>query len=118
MTGRPSEAVAKGPSPARTRAKITDTTCPVLPSHVHLRRDPLRQKWVVLAPEKVLWPDDISADILSRCDGRKTVAQIVDGLSTDYNAPPEQIRPDVIGFLQEWSDRLLVRPARQEQVSA
>ncbi|ADZ68794.1 pyrroloquinoline quinone biosynthesis peptide chaperone PqqD [Polymorphum gilvum] len=95
----------------RRRIEVTRDSRPALPRHVRLHFDPLRARWVVLAPEKVLWPDAISADILGRCDGRRTVAEIVDALAQDYAAPKEQIEPDVVAFLQQWSDRLLVRCA-------
>ncbi|GAB4576557.1 MAG: pyrroloquinoline quinone biosynthesis peptide chaperone PqqD [Roseibium sp.] len=93
----------------RRRVEITAASRPLLPAHVHLRFNDLRNKWVVLAPEKVLWPDDISADILGRCTGEATVSEIVAGLAQDYDAAAEDIAPDVLAFLQEWSDRLLVR---------
>ncbi|MEM5583674.1 pyrroloquinoline quinone biosynthesis peptide chaperone PqqD [Roseibium sp. AS2] len=93
----------------RQRTKVTSASRPALPSHVHLRYDGLRARWVVLAPEKVLWPDEISADILSRCTGDATVSEIAESLARVYNAPAADIAPDVIAFLQEWSDRLLVR---------
>ncbi|MEJ8475804.1 pyrroloquinoline quinone biosynthesis peptide chaperone PqqD [Roseibium algae] len=92
----------------RSRLQVTKDSCPFLPPHVHLRFDDLRSKWVVLAPEKVLWPDDISVDILNLCNGQATVTEIVDGLAKDYDAPQDQIRPDVLGFLQEWCDKLLI----------
>lgn len=98
----------------RTRMEITRTSRPLLPSHVHLRFDELRQKWVVLAPEKVLWPDEISADILRRCTGRDTVTDIVRGLAADYDASTEEIAPDVLTFLQEWSDRLLLHSGENQ----
>ncbi|WP_417687766.1 pyrroloquinoline quinone biosynthesis peptide chaperone PqqD [Roseibium sp.] len=101
----------------RTRSIVSGDSVPELPGHVHLRFDKLREKWVVLAPEKVLWPDDISADILGRCSGTSSVTEIVSGLSKDYNAPPDQIMPDVVAFLQEWSDRLLVRCDNSRVVS-
>jgi pyrroloquinoline quinone biosynthesis protein D len=88
---------------------VTRETRPFLPSYVHLRFNDLRGKWVVLAPEKVLWPDEISTDILGRCTGKASVSEIVDGLAADYAAPVAEIEPDVLEFLQEWSDRLLVR---------
>jgi pyrroloquinoline quinone biosynthesis protein D len=93
----------------RKRLEITAASRPLLPPHVHLRFDELRQKWLVLAPEKVLWPDEVSADILGRCTGEATVSEIVAGLAGDYDATEKDIAPDVFAFLQEWSDRLLVR---------
>lgn len=101
----------------RRRVKISLDSRPVLPDHVHIRFNKLREKWVVLAPEKVLWPDDVSADILGRCTGDASVSEIVTGLSRDYSAPPDQIMPDVIAFLQEWSDRLLIRCFERETIS-
>jgi pyrroloquinoline quinone biosynthesis protein D len=82
---------------------------PSLPGHVRIQFDPLRQAFAVLAPEKVFWPNEISLDILRRCDGRSTVDAIVAGLASDYDAPVEDVKTDVADFLQEWSDKLLVR---------
>jgi pyrroloquinoline quinone biosynthesis protein D len=82
---------------------------PSLPRHVRIQFDPLRQAFAVLAPEKVFWPNEISLDILRRCDGRSTVDAIVADLASDYDAPAEDVKTDVTDFLQEWSDKLLVR---------
>ena len=94
---------------ARTRYIVDDNSRPALSRHVRLEFNELRGQWVLLAPEKVMWPDDISVDILKRCTGRDTIAEIVAALSKVYDAPAEQIAPDVVAFLQEWSDRLLIR---------
>ena len=93
----------------RSRTLVTRESQPQLAPHVRLRFNELRGQWAVLAPEKVMWPDEISADILSRCDGQSRVSDLVEALTTDYNAPAEQIEPDVTAFLQEWCDRLLIR---------
>jgi pyrroloquinoline quinone biosynthesis protein D len=82
---------------------------PSLPKHVRIQFDPLRQAYAVLAPEKVFWPNEISLDILRRCDGSATVDEIVIGLASEYDAPDEDVKADVTAFLQEWSDKLLVR---------
>ncbi|SHM98962.1 pyrroloquinoline quinone biosynthesis peptide chaperone PqqD [Roseibium suaedae] len=82
---------------------------PVLHRHVRLRRDEIRGKWVILAPEKVLWPDEISVEILSRCTGKISVATLSQDLAKAYDAPADQVEADVIEFLQEWADRLLIR---------
>jgi len=97
---------------ARTRHIVDETSRPALAAHVRLTFNELRGKWAVLAPEKVLWPDEISADILRRCTGQKPISGIVADLAEDYDAPPEQIAPDVLAFVQEWSDRLLIRCSR------
>ncbi|MCX2724006.1 pyrroloquinoline quinone biosynthesis peptide chaperone PqqD [Roseibium salinum] len=103
---------------ARARHLVTETSRPALARHVRLTFDDLRGQWAVLAPEKVLWPDEISTDILQRCTGHATVSDIVAALAEDYDAPPEQITPDVLAFLQEWCDRLLIRCRDQQREAA
>ncbi|MFD1695954.1 pyrroloquinoline quinone biosynthesis protein PqqE [Roseibium aestuarii] len=93
-----------------SRHRVTLLSCLRLAPQVLLRRDRTRGRWMVLAPEKVLWPDEISVDILRRCDGSATVAEVIEDLACDYAAPVEVIAPDVIEFLQDWCDRLLLRP--------
>ncbi|MBZ9657500.1 pyrroloquinoline quinone biosynthesis peptide chaperone PqqD [Mesorhizobium sp. ESP-6-4] len=84
-------------------------SAPSLPRHVRIQYDPVRQAFAVLSPEKVFWPNEISLDILRRCDGRSTVERIIADLAADYDADPEDVAADVIAFLQEWWDKLLVK---------
>jgi pyrroloquinoline quinone biosynthesis protein D len=93
----------------RQRMMVSAGSTPSLPKHVRIQFDPLRQAYAVLAPEKVFWPNEISLDILRRCDGSATVDEIVIGLASEYDAPDEDVKADVTAFLQEWSDKLLVR---------
>ena len=93
----------------RERHILTEASVPELPRHVRLQFDALRDKWVVLAPEKVLWPDEISVEILKRCDGRSPVGGIVDSLAAAYDAGRGEVAADVIEFLQGWSDQRLLQ---------
>jgi pyrroloquinoline quinone biosynthesis protein D len=93
----------------RQRAMVSPQSTPSLPRHVRIRFDPVRQAHAVLSPERIFWPDEISLAILQRCDGRTSVEGIVDGLAEEYDAPREEVAADVGAFLQQWSDRLLVR---------
>jgi pyrroloquinoline quinone biosynthesis protein D len=86
----------------RERVIVGEATRPLLPKHVRLHFDPVRQRDVVLAPEKVFWPDEISMEILKLCDGNRSVGAIADTLAAEYNA-------DVMEFVQEWSDNLLLK---------
>ena len=95
--------------PARTRHIVTDLSQPRFPAHVRLQFDELRDRWALLAPEKVYWPDEVSVAILSRCTGGRIVSEIVLDLAEEYDAPVEEIGPDVLEFLQEWSDRRVIR---------
>ena len=92
----------------RERHILSPNTVPNLPKHVRLQFDDLRNAWVVLAPERVLWPDDISVDILKRCDGASSIDVIVDALVVEYQADKSVIEADVIEFLQDWSDQRLL----------
>ncbi|TIN79502.1 pyrroloquinoline quinone biosynthesis peptide chaperone PqqD [Mesorhizobium sp.] len=93
----------------RERALVSPRSVPSLPKHVRIQYDPVRQAFAVLSPEKVFWPNDISLDILRRCDGRSTVGHLIAELAADYDAEQEAVAADVVAFLQEWSDKLLVK---------
>ncbi len=87
---------------------VTAKTKPRLPPHVRLHHDPVRGAWALLSPEKVMWPDEVSLDILRLCDGAATADEIVAQLAREYEAEPETVRADVLEFLQTWADRRLV----------
>ena len=82
---------------------------PVMPPHVRMHFDRRRGAWAVLSPEKVLWPDEISLAILNRCDGRTPAGAIAAALAAEYGADEAEVRADVLAFLQDWSDRMVVR---------
>jgi hypothetical protein len=47
---------------ARSRnIRVSEASRPVLPRHAKLKFDETRQVWVILAPERVLAPDEISS---------------------------------------------------------
>jgi pyrroloquinoline quinone biosynthesis protein D len=75
------------------------TAVPRFPRGVRLRRDEARGGWVLLAPERILQPDAVAVEILTRVDGRSSLAQIVDSLVTTFTAEREQIDADVRAFL-------------------
>lgn len=93
----------------RQRAMVSLRSVPSLPKHVRIQFDPVRQAFAVLSPEKVFWPNEISLDILRRCDGRAAVEQIIADLAVEYDAEAAEVAADVTAFLQEWSDKLLVK---------
>lgn len=93
----------------RTRPLVFPDSTPSLPKHVRIQFDPVRDAYAVLSPENIFWPNEISLAILRRCDGRATVGEIIAGLAAEYDAPREDVAADVDAFLQEWSDRLLVK---------
>ena len=88
----------------RQRLVVTVDTRPQLARFVKLRHDPGRERWTLLAPERVMTPDDIAIDVLKLCDGERTLSDIVAILSYDYDAPPEAIADDLIELLQGLAD--------------
>ena len=80
------------------------------PRHVTFRRDEVRNRWVILAPERLLLPDDTAVEILQRLDGKRSVAQIIDMLAVDFNAPRPDIAVDVVEMLQDLVDKGMVLP--------
>lgn len=87
---------------------IGEDSVPRLPRGVKLRFDQQRDKWVVLAPERVFVPDPIAVEILKRCDGEAKVAAIVDDLVKTFEAPRDVIAKDVAALLQDLADKGVV----------
>lgn len=77
----------------------------MLARHVKLRFDEARQRWVVLAPERVLAPDEIAVEILQLCDGVRDVGQIIDTLAAKYTAERAVIAADVVAMLRDLADK-------------
>ena len=55
-----------------------------LPRHAKLRFDKARDKWIILAPERVFELDETAYEVISRCDGEQTVADVVNDLCKKY----------------------------------
>jgi len=76
-----------------------------LARHIVLRLDRVRDRWVILAPERVLVPDDIAVAVLQRLDGQRTISNVADDLAAVYTAPAEVILADILPMLQELADK-------------
>jgi pyrroloquinoline quinone biosynthesis protein D len=92
---------------------VSETSRPILPRHAKLKFDETRQVWVILAPERVLAPDEIAVEVLQLCDGVRNVAEMVDALAVKYAAPREAIASDVIAMLQDLADKGFLTEARE-----
>ena len=92
-------------APPPARAVVGPQSVPALPRGVRLRFDQAREAWVLLAPERVLMPDPIAVEILKRCDGKASIAAIVDDLATAFAAERAQIETDVTALLQDLADK-------------
>jgi pyrroloquinoline quinone biosynthesis protein D len=86
-------------------AGVPDAAVPRLPRGVRLRQDAARGGWVLLAPERILQPDPVAVEILSRVDGQASLAQIVDSLAAAFSAERAQIDADVRAFLGNLAEK-------------
>jgi pyrroloquinoline quinone biosynthesis protein D len=87
------------------RILIGVDSIPRFAPHVRFRFDKKRERWVVLAPERLLMPDEIAVEILRCCDGIKTVGTIADELCQRFDAPADVVGRDVIDMLQGLTDK-------------
>jgi pyrroloquinoline quinone biosynthesis protein D len=94
--------------------QVSEDSRPVLPRHTKLKYDETRQVWVILAPERVLAPDEISVEVLQLCDGVRSVAVIVDELAAKYAAPRDTIASDVVAMLQDLADKGFLTEVREK----
>ena len=93
----------------RERPLVTAVSKPYLPKHVRVHFDATRQRFAVLAPERVHWPDETALAILKLCDGERTISVMAAQLAGEYAAPVEIIQADVLEFIQSWTDQRLLR---------
>jgi pyrroloquinoline quinone biosynthesis protein D len=81
---------------------------PRLPRGVRLTHNEAQGGWVLLAPERVFKADAIAAEIVKRCTGEATFADIVDDLAKTFSAPRERIEADVGAMLRGLADKKLM----------
>lgn len=73
----------------RTATGVSGSDRPRLARHVRLTFCPTRQRHILLLPETVVVLNGSGADILERCDGRRTVDGIVAELGARYRTVPD-----------------------------
>jgi pyrroloquinoline quinone biosynthesis protein D len=74
---------------------------PRLPKGVKLKRDDVRGRWTLLAPERIFEIDATAATVLELCDGERDLAAIVAELVKRYTAPAALIEKDVVAMLAD-----------------
>jgi pyrroloquinoline quinone biosynthesis protein D len=94
--------------------RVSEASRPILPRHAKLKFDETRQVWVILAPERVLAPDEIAVEVLRLCDGVRSVAEMVDELAAKYTADRADISTDVVAMLQDLADKGFLTEAREK----
>ncbi|MBK8173729.1 MAG: pyrroloquinoline quinone biosynthesis peptide chaperone PqqD [Rhodospirillales bacterium] len=81
---------------------------PQLANQVRLTFDRTRGRWVILAPERLLVPNDVAVEILLRCDGIASVEDIADDLAGAFDATREVIVHDVRHLVDDLGARGLL----------
>ena len=81
---------------------------PRLAPGVRLHFDKTRDTWVLLGPERVIETEGPASEILRRCDGTRTLSQIVDELAALYTAERAEIEGDVKEMLTELVGKRMV----------
>jgi len=81
---------------------------PRLAPGVRLHFDKTREAWVLLGPERVIEAEGPAPEILRRCDGTRTVDQVIDELAALYTADRTEIAGDVTDMLAELVTRRVV----------
>jgi pyrroloquinoline quinone biosynthesis protein D len=84
---------------------IPDESRPRLPRGVRLREDKVRDRWVLLAPERVVKVNPIAVEILRLCDGARTLSEIVAELAQRFNADAGRVGTDVRALLASLADK-------------
>ena len=87
------------------RFVVSDASVLAFAPHIVFRFDDVRQRWIILAPERLMLPDEQAVEILKLVDGKTGVGAIVDALAARYSqAPREEIAGDVAEMLQDLAD--------------
>jgi pyrroloquinoline quinone biosynthesis protein D len=98
----------------RARPLLEGQSKPVLERHARLRHDTARNRWVVLAPERVFEPDAIAIAVLRLCDGSRTVDDIAAELALSYAADRTEILRDIMPMLQDLADKGVLSTGRSD----
>ena len=81
---------------------------PRLPHGVRLVHSEAQGGWVLLAPERVFKADAIAVEIIKRCTGEATLAEIADDLANTFSAPRERVLADMTAMLRSLADKKLL----------
>jgi pyrroloquinoline quinone biosynthesis protein D len=92
-------------SDAPQRAQVAGESCLRFAAHVKFRYDELRKAWVVLAPERLLLPDEPAVEILKLIDGATSVDRVIDDLAKRFDVPRPAMAADVTTMLQDLVDK-------------
>jgi len=77
--------------------ELSPTSVPAMNPLFRLQFEQAQDSWVLLYPEGMVKLNQSAAEIMQRCDGQKTIADIVDELEKAFES--EVLISDVTGFV-------------------
>lgn len=83
-------------------------TIPAIPRGVRLHEDRVRNRWVLLAPERTISLDPVAHAVLLEIDGQTPFSDIVARLAAKYDAPADQIAADAGAYIAGLADRRIL----------
>jgi len=89
-------------------SSIDEKSCPALVLGVRMQLDVTTGEPVLLFPEGVLHLNATAHEVVSRCDGRTSVAAIVAALAAEYEVERDALRGDVLECLAALQKRKLI----------
>ena len=89
---------------------ISDESRPRLAAHRRLKFDETRKSWTIQAPERVFLLDEIAYAVVSRCDGEKTLADVIDELCAAFEAPRDVVAGDVRKLVADFAGKGVMDP--------
>ena len=88
---------------------LNAVTVLVRQSWARLKHCDVRDAWLLLVPERVLFPCATTTDILQRLETPKAMGALAADLAAEYDAPADEIFADVVGLLSDLVEKGYVR---------
>lgn len=79
-----------------------------LAAGTRLQHDAVRERWVLLGPERMLIVDDMARLILERSHGL-TIGALCQALATEFDAPLATVETDVLALFTSMSEKGFLR---------
>lgn len=90
-------------------APLQDQDILVRPAWSRLKRCELRGAWILLVPERVLFPCPTTVELLERLKTPVMLGEMVGALAREYDATEDVIRADVVELLSDLVEKGYVR---------
>jgi pyrroloquinoline quinone biosynthesis protein D len=75
---------------------------------VRWQTDRTTDEAVLLYPEGILILNETAREVVARCDGRTTIAEMVDALAAEYESPAAELENDIVECLGDLQRKKLI----------